>query len=424
MLSQPYLMRLKRLEPYAEMWRDDKKFVELRAGMYATLYFNHVHPSVSSNEALREALIECWNDYWQVVGAQNQRWGYRFGGGVQSHKLPSAKVPGIEKLLRDPDRFGNYQYYVHGGRNDDDASDHLFSLAAFEIFGAPEFARDLGYLRLQAPTALVTAGKASAFAQLVKRCAARLRVDQGHGGLGFLRTYNEESSTRFAEAQLSSVFSGVDIDVPYVQMGSLFHWEKGHLGIDSPHWLNFLSDHWVAKLGGLEALRAQLPAETFLVEPYDGGVFIQAGALPEPGHRDDGPPPAYVWLNRVLKPVRAPAMAYCMGDEPGQLGIDQGAQGYFTRFDAASEKLGMPPVSQVANDAARSGSPPSPDAAAPGLRCEAGQPCPRTGFWFTPARQGSRRRFEFGTAMPDVAATMARPNGTVRPKTGPGRQTV
>lgn len=36
------------------------------------------------------------------------------------------------------------------------------------------------------------------------------------------------------------------------------------------------------------------------------------------------------------------------------------------------------------------------------LRCEAGQPCPREGFWFTPARLASRQRFAQGEPMPDV----------------------
>ena len=34
------------------------------------------------------------------------------------------------------------------------------------------------------------------------------------------------------------------------------------------------------------------------------------------------------------------------------------------------------------------------------LRCDAGQPCPREGFWFTPAKAGSRRRFQQGEVMP------------------------
>ena len=36
------------------------------------------------------------------------------------------------------------------------------------------------------------------------------------------------------------------------------------------------------------------------------------------------------------------------------------------------------------------------------LRCEAGRPCPREGFWFTPARPNSRRAFQQGEVMPDV----------------------
>jgi hypothetical protein len=36
------------------------------------------------------------------------------------------------------------------------------------------------------------------------------------------------------------------------------------------------------------------------------------------------------------------------------------------------------------------------------LRCEAGQPCPREGWWFTPARMNSRRHFKTGEIMPDL----------------------
>jgi len=51
MPTETYLKRLERVEPYAELWRDDKKFVEHRIGLYATLYFEHTHPMVASNEA-------------------------------------------------------------------------------------------------------------------------------------------------------------------------------------------------------------------------------------------------------------------------------------------------------------------------------------------------------------------------------------
>jgi hypothetical protein len=39
------------------------------------------------------------------------------------------------------------------------------------------------------------------------------------------------------------------------------------------------------------------------------------------------------------------------------------------------------------------------------LRAMAGEVCPRTGYWFTPARQNSRAHFEAGQTMPDVGGT-------------------
>lgn len=40
-------------------------------------------------------------------------------------------------------------------------------------------------------------------------------------------------------------------------------------------------------------------------------------------------------------------------------------------------------------------------ATAAALRCDAGQPCPREGWWSTPAKADSRRRFKLGELMPD-----------------------
>jgi hypothetical protein len=39
---------------------------------------------------------------------------------------------------------------------------------------------------------------------------------------------------------------------------------------------------------------------------------------------------------------------------------------------------------------------------APALRCQSGDPCPRAGHWFTPARPDSRRQFALGEHMPDL----------------------
>ena len=45
------------------------------------------------------------------------------------------------------------------------------------------------------------------------------------------------------------------------------------------------------------------------------------------------------------------------------------------------------------------------DERSPRLRCLAGQPCPRTGYWFTPAAAGSRQHFDTGQTMPDLGGS-------------------
>jgi hypothetical protein len=40
----------------------------------------------------------------------------------------------------------------------------------------------------------------------------------------------------------------------------------------------------------------------------------------------------------------------------------------------------------------------------PGLRCDAGQPCPREGWWVTPAKTDSRRHFKHGEVMPSFTS--------------------
>ncbi|MGJ7604364.1 type VI immunity family protein [Variovorax sp. LT1R20] len=136
-----------------------------------------------------------------------------------------------------------------------------------------------------------------------------------------------------------------------MQLGHLYSSDEQKVrGITGAHWLNFLNDDWGERLGGLERLRDQLPADSSTVEPYNGGVSIHVGQYPEPGHMDDRLPPRYVWLNRVLKSIRVPRLGYHIGNTPGELALPEDAMPYFTRFDAASEALGLQLQSDEGDD--------------------------------------------------------------------------
>jgi hypothetical protein len=39
-----------------------------------------------------------------------------------------------------------------------------------------------------------------------------------------------------------------------------------------------------------------------------------------------------------------------------------------------------------------------------GLRCAAGEPCPKAGYWLTPAKPESRRYLRQGELMPDLGS--------------------
>lgn len=62
-------------------------------------------------------------------------------------------------------------------------------------------------------------------------------------------------------------------------------------------------------------------------------------------------------------------------------------------------------VERIADSGGGTPGDPDPIKAGVRLRAMAGEACPRSGYWFTPARQNSRSRFEAGQTMPDVGGT-------------------
>lgn len=70
------------------------------------------------------------------------------------------------------------------------------------------------------------------------------------------------------------------------------------------NWLTAINDANVTRLGGLEAIRAQL-SENIVLHPYNGGVVFQAGPKPRMGDVNYGDvPEAYKEINAALKPIR------------------------------------------------------------------------------------------------------------------------
>lgn len=122
------------------------------------------------------------------------------------------------------------------------------------------------------------------------------------GELGMHRSYAAEIWP------LLSRFSGLD------HLGSYTMAARGVKKIQGVNWLTVLGAPMVDEIGGTERLRGLLDdaAEAFGVTgqnerpsllPYDGGVVIRAGRLPQLGDREsDGVPVAYRVVYRALRP--------------------------------------------------------------------------------------------------------------------------
>jgi len=90
------------------------------------------------------------------------------------------------------------------------------------------------------------------------------------------------------------------------------------------------------------------------------------------------------------------------GDYFGYWAFEAGALVYLLELDDSSIDHLVYPKDLVAWARANKHLSEEPSDVIPHGRCEAGQPCPRSGFWFTPAQAGSRRFFKVGEVMPSV----------------------
>lgn len=247
-------------------------------------------------------------------------------------------------------------------------------------------------------------------------CIKSLRPEQaymgyevGGGDLGVMGSYEADVLERIC----ADYFYGLDVDHP---SGMGFHAnddEDGYVnparlgaGLRPPTWCFMLSPVWQRKLGKSEhQIRAELadPRIKITAVPYprdklnpDGanGLWIELGDL-DLYPVEDGVPEVLVKANRLIRPIRCDqlnlnTLAPWDGDPNPRFGYESSLR-WMRRFDDDSD---WPTAEQRAKLAPKSGEQKRP-ASVPG-----GQPCPQTGWWFTPAKTTSRQYFKAGEVMP------------------------
>lgn len=141
---------------------------------------------------------------------------------------------------------------------------------------------------------------------LFKHWAWLMQAHFGTAGLGLVpATYLPSmGKTSGLAAAFAQQFPGVELADPLGQ-------HNAFSGLLSANWLNLIDDQLVARLGGIDAIKAQLAQDAYGhltgLHPFDGGLILSSGESPqllEAGQAGMAPH-AYGPVARLLKPLRS-----------------------------------------------------------------------------------------------------------------------
>lgn len=230
---------------------------------------------------------------------------------------------------------------------------------------------DLCCLKMVLPwTYLTASGGVAHYEGWIKYLGSQVQAEHGYGGLACVLPWDGHRYLPL-EYRLAQTYSGLMVDSgPHIESLRLLNRIKG------VSWYTVLGQQFIKQLGGNDCLRGTLsPYSDITFHPYEGGLMIRAGVLPDLVPTNESPPLAYKAINKVLKPIRLQDTG-CLHPYPvhGPCFTEKATAQWYARFD---EK--------------------------PKPAVYAGQPCPETGNWFSNARARSRRFFNQGEVMPTFA---------------------
>ncbi|WP_284334499.1 type VI immunity family protein [Comamonas sp. NoAH] len=255
------------------------------------------------------------------------------------------------------------------------------------------------------------AGNQNIWKQFIRECVTSLQPEHcymgyevGNGGLSVMTGYEANVLERIC----ADYFYGMDIDHPWNMTyhghgQDYFDPSRLGAGIRTPTWCFMLSPFWQRKLGKDEQqIRAELDDPRIRITPVPyaanalnpegaNGLWIELGDL-NLYPVEDGVPDLLVKANRLIRPIRCDELSLSTlaswADDPNPRFEYEDSIRWMRRFDEDSDW----PNAQIRHG----GNPLAPD------RIPSGQPCPQTGWWYTPAQNHSRRYFKAGELMPVV----------------------
>jgi hypothetical protein len=296
---------------------DEEGRIVVQMTLLCTLYFEG-----AGSPEVRERVAACFDEYESVCG-EHLRW-IKHPKSLRLFPVGTSKVPSPREWLQKLGEGSGWELMFHGGEDPDEASS--FKVRAL---GSPDAEGDLSYFQASLPVNWY-AKNSGGFPTLVSKFCELLRPLSGYGGIGIVQSANRILESEF-EPQvytLAERFPGLEVDYPNSHILYLRD------GIKGVNWLTFLGGEWLAKLGGLPALKKQA-GEDFTYYETGGGVLIQAGERPQMGDSErDSVPSSYVRLAAALRPIRVKQIGSFHHFGPGRYD-DESTARWLARFDPA-----------------------------------------------------------------------------------------
>ncbi|MFH6597416.1 type VI immunity family protein [Ectopseudomonas khazarica] len=333
----------------------------IKLGLIVTLYFKEGYTAES-----KKKVVECFERFYEEFKSD-----LKWQAGEKYQKLTPERFNKQSKFLLETTPNEQYEWHISSAKNEKESRAYsLQAMNSFEIHGD----KTLSYIKLTMPWSILSEPNGSARYQkwLVYLCN-QVNAAHGYGGLSSSLPYDYDSYMP-AEYQLAQNYMGLEVDTLAYWMGNRL---QEH--IKGVNWFTVLGNAYVDRLGGEDAIRHSLSGRGDIdFFNYDYGLIIRAGQYPDLGAAEDGPPAAYVAVNKVVKPVRIPNPDSLHSYSPyGDCFDEESTARWYARFDREHE------------DHIPSSIP-------------AGQPCSREGYWYSPAKQSSRRHFRQGEIMPEL----------------------
>ncbi len=311
------------------MERSEKDYIGGWPALTGMLFFDDAH-----TPAARAAICACFKEY-EAIAKEHLTWLWREEPPDGKKLLPYRDAKPMPEMMKKLDKDHLVSFGYISGKQSYDAGQWEFQVSGIREWQAKMGTRGLSVVRFSMPH-VYAEEHPLAFQAMFVKFADLLKAVHGYGGHGLVLSLVRASDNEPAEALISEKYHGYDIGNP-VSASSVLKKDQ----IKTVSWLTAISKELLEKVGGMSAVRSELPMDWFALYPYSDGIVIQAGPWADAAPVEYDPPASYVLPNMLLKDVRCKEMFDLhAGSKYGEPRIRGAAAAqWLARFDVPDEEL-------------------------------------------------------------------------------------